>query len=231
MRSTRRTSAGAGSAADSAADALSHPLFASGLSAASTGAFTHAYSGIAALIDEELQEEQQNASSSVKPSANAPAHSSNPLQPPSAASFTWTRPSAIRIARMRAEAAERGARGEETLTRDRHRATPYSTSSRPKTARGRVSSTNQINPDSNRDDDGDDSNMMQTDESKSTAAASSSSAESGYGAVRSHGKRRGASSTAANHGVASRLSVRTPAERAEEASAGETTMLLHMWKL
>lgn len=223
---------------------LAHPLFSSDLRAASSGAFAHAFSGIAALIDEEqaeheeaiavgAQEEDDEDDDGDAAPLELSRSNSEPMAPAhKQAAFTWTRPSAIRIARMRAEAAEREKRagGEATNTRDRHRAQPYD-AARPKTARGRPRSETNSPRTEARHQAAAATSAMQTDDQPKSARGASS--ESGYGAIRSHARRTGRKVT--QRGVASRMSVRTPAElaaeRADAASAGETTMLLRMWKM
>lgn len=197
-------------------DPLSHPLFASGLGA-TRGGFAHAFKGLAAILDEEEAEaaartdsqspvESQRCNSAPTTSTEDGEEVSSSAAP---ATLTWTRPSAIRIARLKAEAAEREQRGEVVQTRAQRRTTPYGRSK----ARGTASARSSPAPTSPDQD----------------AHVDTASDGGGYGAIRSHATRR---SRNPSYGVPARMSVRSSAELAAEAeSAGETTLLLKMWNI
>lgn len=128
---TQAEAASASAAAGDAAGPLSHPLFSDSIAAATHGDYRGAFSGIAALIDEDddpAEEATAPSSEQTSPSrrgrrARSERPTSVPLEfahshPASASlahmhgrapssgsttpSITWTRPSAIRVAKQRA---------------------------------------------------------------------------------------------------------------------------------
>lgn len=217
---------------DVAADPLSHPLFSSGLSAALSlsGPYRHAFNGIAAIIDEEHTQQEEEEDNDEDGHAHSRPHRSNSAPITSGDPFTWTRPSAIRVARMKAEATERAKRGEQTHARSQHRATPYG---RPRSSRSVRTSPSRPAGECDH----------QSDRHSGSCSPSppTDNQTSHFGAIRSHARRRGKapSTSSSSSSIAARMTIRTPSELAadraaaaqEAVSAGETTMLMHMWKM
>lgn len=199
--------------AASSSDPLTHPLFANTFVAASKGSYTNAFKGIAALIDEE--DEDTNQSNAKDRSTSIPTsstHFDDSLQSTARdcvkPTFTWTRPSAIRVARLKAERADKEKRNNSNA---QLRAHPYQ----------------QRAPNNNKHE----ANSIESNNLRSSSPSSSSS----YGAIRSHSRRQLATSSRAI-GLIERMSARDPDDftkepkKEDEPSAGEITLMMNMWK-